>query len=134
MPIGCQDLFKPNVFTLPDKLLRHSAKMRPLKMLKEKKRKKGVKSEQWKNFVIFLKIFLQFSSAEFKSYTVVRKEREEFRKKLINLIIASDEEIAKDDGSFPDAREKEIMRYYYYIKHGIDTVHVAPIDKKVLNK
>ncbi len=69
-----------------------------------------------------------------KSYTIVRREREEFRKKLISLIIASDEEIARDDGTFPDAREKEIMRYCYYIKHGINTVHVAPIDKKVLNK
>ena len=26
------------------------------------------------------------------------------------------------------------MRYYYYIKHGIDTIHVAPLDKKVLNR
>lgn len=26
------------------------------------------------------------------------------------------------------------MRYYYYIKHGIDTVHVAPLDKRVLNR
>lgn len=26
------------------------------------------------------------------------------------------------------------MRYYYYIKHGIDTVHVAPLDKKVLTR
>lgn len=65
---------------------------------------------------------------------MVRKEREEFRKKLISLIISSDEEIARDDGSFPNAKEKEIMRYYYYIKHGIDTVHVAPIDKKVLTR
>lgn len=69
-----------------------------------------------------------------KSYTVVRREREEFRKKLVALIISSEEEIARDDGSFPDAQEKEIMRYYYYIKHGIDTVHVAPIDKKVLDR
>lgn len=72
--------------------------------------------------------------AEVKSYTVVRREREEFRKKLVGLIISSEEEIARDDGSFPDAQEKEIMRYYYYIKHGIDTVHVAPIDKKVLDR
>lgn len=64
----------------------------------------------------------------------MRKEREEFRKKLVGLIISSEEEIARDDGSFPDAKEKEIMRYYYYIKHGIDTVHVAPLDKKVLNR
>ena len=64
----------------------------------------------------------------------MRKEREEFRKKLVSLIISSDEEIARDDGSFPNAKEKEIMRYYYYIKHGINTVHVAPIDKKVLTR
>jgi dynein heavy chain, axonemal len=69
-----------------------------------------------------------------KSYTVVRREREEFRKKLVGLIISSEGEIARDDGSFPDAQEKEIMRYYYYIKHGIDTVHVAPLDKRVLNR
>lgn len=69
-----------------------------------------------------------------KSYSIVRKEREEFRKKLVGLIISSEEEIARDDGSFPDAQEKEIMRYYYYIKHGIDTVHVAPLDKRVLNR
>lgn len=69
-----------------------------------------------------------------KSYTVVRREREEFRKKLVGLIISSEEEIARDDGSFPDAQEKEIMRYYYYIKHGIDTIHVAPLDKRVLNR
>jgi dynein heavy chain, axonemal len=75
-----------------------------------------------------------FSSSEVKSYTVVRREREEFRKKLVGLIISSEEEIARDDGSFPDAQEKEIMRYYYYIKHGIDTVHVAPLDKRVLNR
>lgn len=50
------------------------------------------------------------------------------------MIISSEEEIARDDGSFPDAEEKEIMRYYYYIKHGIDTVHVAPLDKRVLNR
>lgn len=69
-----------------------------------------------------------------KSYTVVRREREEFRKKLVSLIISSEEEIARDDGSFPDAQEKEVMRYYYYIKHGIDTIHVAPLDKRVLNR
>lgn len=64
----------------------------------------------------------------------MRREREEFRKKLVGLIISSEEEIARDDGTFPDAQEKEIMRYYYYIKHGIDTIHVAPLDKRVLSR
>jgi dynein heavy chain, axonemal len=26
------------------------------------------------------------------------------------------------------------MRYYYYIKHGIDTIHVAPLDKRLLGR
>jgi hypothetical protein len=46
LPLACQDLFKPNVFSLPEKLLKHSAKMKPLKGPHEKsKKKKGVKSE-----------------------------------------------------------------------------------------
>lgn len=75
-----------------------------------------------------------FFFIERKSYTEVRKEREEFRKRLIDLIISKDEEYANDDDTFPNAHERETMRYYYYIKHGIDTAHVAPIDKKVLNR
>lgn len=79
------------------------------------------RSEEWVNESIQANSFLDFLHlpVEVKSYTVVRKEREEFRKKLVSLIISSEEEIARDDGSFPDAQEKEIMRYYYYIKHGI---------------
>lgn len=42
--------------------------------------------------------------------------------------------IKKDDSAFPadaipSAEEMEVLRYYYYIHNGIDTVHVAPIDK-----
>lgn len=38
-----------------------------------------------------------------------------------------------DDKAFPEdavpsAEEMEVLRYYYYIHNGIDTVHVAPID------
>ncbi|KAL7044814.1 hypothetical protein ACKWTF_002067 [Chironomus riparius] len=114
LPTSPLDLSRPNIFSLPEKLLKHSAKLKPLKGPHERRTKKATK--------------------KVKSYTIVRKEREEFRKKLVNLIISSEEEIARDDGSFPDAKEKEIMRYYYYIKHGIDTVHVAPLDKKVLTR
>lgn len=31
-------------------------------------------------------------------------------------------------------KEKEYMRYHYYIHHGIDTVHVSPLDDLVLNR
>lgn len=133
MPASCYDLMRPNVFSLPDKLLRHSAKLKPLRGPHERKTKKGVKSEFLIRKNRFSFIFI-VPLTEVKSYTVVRREREEFRKKLVSLIISSEEEIARDDGSFPDAQEKEIMRYYYYIKHGIDTVHVAPLDKRVLNR
>lgn len=34
----------------------------------------------------------------------------------------------------PTEEEKEMLRYYYYVKHGVDTVHVAPLDEKVLGR
>lgn len=34
----------------------------------------------------------------------------------------------------PNAEEREVLRYYYYIRHGVDTIHVAPLDQKVLDK
>lgn len=47
----------------------------------------------------------------------------------------------REDGSsntayedIPTDEEKEMLRYYYYVKHGVDTVHVAPLDEKVLAK
>lgn len=45
MPVSTYDLLKPNVFSLPEKLLRHSAKLKPLRGPHERKRKKGVKSK-----------------------------------------------------------------------------------------
>lgn len=45
MPVSCFDLLKPNIFSLPEKLLRHSAKLRPIKGPHEKTKKKGVKSQ-----------------------------------------------------------------------------------------
>lgn len=78
----------------------------------------------------------------------MRLERENFRKKLVELIARKDDEAttatinddgasgaAMDwDGEFPNQQEKEVLRYYYYIKHGIDTIHVSPMSKKVLNR
>lgn len=63
----------------------------------------------------------------------MRKEREEFRKCLVSLIMSKPNE-DRNDNSFPNAEEKQLLRYYYYIKHGIDTAHVAPMDKRILNK
>jgi dynein heavy chain len=62
----------------------------------------------------------------------MRKEREEYRKRLVKLILKKDEEVP---GSFqiPTPEEKEVLRYYYYIHHGIDTVHVPPLEQAWLN-
>ncbi|ERL86097.1 hypothetical protein D910_03511 [Dendroctonus ponderosae] len=68
-----------------------------------------------------------------KSYTALRKQREEFRQRLVKLITnVQEDEMDIDD--IPNAQEKEMLRYYYYVKHGVDTVHVAPLDEKVLNR
>jgi hypothetical protein len=58
MPASCFDLLKPNTFSLPDKLLRHSAKLKPLRGPHERKTKKGVKSK--------------FLSIKQKSYKIVK--------------------------------------------------------------
>uniref|UniRef100_A0A1A9UMG0 Dynein axonemal heavy chain 7 n=1 Tax=Glossina austeni TaxID=7395 RepID=A0A1A9UMG0_GLOAU len=71
------------------------------------------------------------------SYMQMRLERENFRKKLVELIACNEAEdkvpSAMDlEAEFPNNEEKEILRYYCYIKHGIDTIHVAPMNKKIL--
>ncbi|XP_049773091.1 dynein axonemal heavy chain 7 [Schistocerca cancellata] len=59
----------------------------------------------------------------------MRKEREEFRKKLVNLILKKEGGDTSYDDSL-SAEEKEVLRYYYYIHHGIDTVHVPPLENE----
>lgn len=75
------------------------------------------------------------------SYMQMRLERENFRKKLVELIARKDDDDVVENASaidleaeFPNKDEKEVLRYYYYIKHGIDTIHVSPMSKKVLNR
>ena len=45
LPTSSFDLSRPNIFSLPEKLLKHSPKLKPLKGPHEKKVKKGVKSK-----------------------------------------------------------------------------------------
>lgn len=63
----------------------------------------------------------------------MRRKREEFRVKLISLIIAKTDEVDKSS-EFPTKDEREILRYYNYIKHGIDTLHVSPMNPKVFKR
>lgn len=69
-----------------------------------------------------------------RSYTQLRKQREEFRKRLVNLIVNAEEGAEPVPDEIPSAEEREILRYYYYIRHGVDTIHVAPLDQAVLDR
>lgn len=44
-----------------------------------------------------------------------------------------DDDQEVNPNEIPSADEREILRYYYYIKYGVDTIHVAPLDQRVLN-
>lgn len=74
--------------------------------------------------VCFLSICIQ---AKRRSYTQLHKEREEFRKRLVILITKRDVE-STSGGVIPSADEAEIWRYYCFIRYGIDTIHIAPIE------
>ncbi|XP_045510942.1 dynein axonemal heavy chain 7 [Colias croceus] len=69
-------------------------------------------------------------SSVMQSFTAMRKAREEFRAKLMNLICQSSP--GEDGDSIPSAEEKNMLRYYYYVRYGIDTIHVAPLDNKII--
>ncbi|KAH8413286.1 hypothetical protein KR009_009673 [Drosophila setifemur] len=73
------------------------------------------------------------------NYMTMRLEREHFRTKLVELILHMDDDqdpelAAQCAIPFPDKDEREVLRYYYYIKHGIDTIHVSPLNKKILKR
>ncbi|XP_044525004.1 dynein axonemal heavy chain 7 [Gracilinanus agilis] len=61
-----------------------------------------------------------------------RKEREVFRSALVNIIMQQDTDVDQtvldEAQGGPSTIEKDILRYYYYIHHGIDTEHVAPME------
>lgn len=62
----------------------------------------------------------------------MRQEREEFRKSIVKLIIRKEENLSGD--IFPNSNERQLLRYYQYIAHGIDACHVAPISKRILKR
>lgn len=65
-----------------------------------------------------------------KSYTAMRKAREEFRAKLMSLICQP--EAVEEADAIPSTEEKNLLRYYYYLRYGIDTIHVAPLDNRII--
>ncbi|XP_030435109.1 dynein heavy chain 7, axonemal-like isoform X1 [Gopherus evgoodei] len=66
-----------------------------------------------------------------------KKDRENFRSTLVNIIMQQDftlqqpvslHETQSPRTGSPTPIEKDILKYYYYIQHGIDTEHVAPME------
>ncbi|XP_044750345.1 dynein axonemal heavy chain 7-like [Coccinella septempunctata] len=65
----------------------------------------------------------------------MRRQREEFRKRLVDIIVGrkSPDEVI-DPNEIPSPAEKDILRYYYYVQCGVDTIHVSPLDDSVLQR
>ncbi|GAB0099121.1 Dynein heavy chain [Sergentomyia squamirostris] len=97
-----------NIFSLPQKELTH------LKTTKSTRSKLSVKYEKK------------------KSYTALRIQREKFRVRILELITRGKSNDFKS--GFPSTKDEEFFRFYHYIQHGIDTVHIASLDKKVLSR
>ena len=79
------------------------------------------------------KHFLAFHP--YRSYTEARKDREKFRKRLVEVIMHRDEWDDEDEepkwaGAPLTTKEKDMLRYYYYIHNGIDTRYVASINQR----
>lgn len=62
----------------------------------------------------------------------MRQEREGFRESIVKWIIREAEDL--NDDIFPNSKERQLLRYYQYIAHGIDACHVAPINKRILKR
>ncbi|XP_009641827.1 dynein heavy chain 7, axonemal [Egretta garzetta] len=82
------------------------------------------------------------STSTLQSSSHLKKNDESFRSALVNIILQqdlTDEQLPSLDGThLPRADssiliEKDILKYYYYIRHGIDTANVAPMDESWLD-
>ncbi|XP_070188303.1 dynein axonemal heavy chain 7-like isoform X3 [Littorina saxatilis] len=80
-------------------------------------------------------------SGQLDTFKQPKKDRENFRKALVDIILQDDKNLPKTTASSvndeqpstsragsPSSAEKDILRYYYYIHNGIDTEHVAPME------
>ncbi|XP_010562350.1 PREDICTED: dynein heavy chain 7, axonemal [Haliaeetus leucocephalus] len=82
------------------------------------------------------------STSTLQSSSHLKKTHESFRSTLVDIILQEDlteEQLPSLDGTQPPRAdsstpiEKDILKYYYYIHHGIDTANVAPMDESWLD-
>ncbi|XP_026707995.1 dynein heavy chain 7, axonemal [Athene cunicularia] len=81
------------------------------------------------------------STSTFKSSSHLKKTHESFRSALVDILqqdLTEEQLPSLDETQHPKADssipiEKDILKYYYYIRHGIDTANVAPMDESWLD-
>ncbi|KAM6332812.1 dynein axonemal heavy chain 7 [Podargus strigoides] len=82
------------------------------------------------------------STSPLQSSSRLKKEQESFRSALVKILLEQDlteEQLPSLDGTQPPRAdsstpiEKDILKYYYYIHHGIDRANVAPMDESWLD-
>ncbi|XP_034142716.1 dynein heavy chain 7, axonemal isoform X2 [Esox lucius] len=81
-------------------------------------------------------VSLKSSKRHSSSHAQPKKDREHFRSALVSIILqdesASGQIVVEDSkpstSMSPTATEKDILRYYYYIRNGIDTENVAAME------
>uniref|UniRef100_A0A8V0Y274 Dynein axonemal heavy chain 7 n=1 Tax=Gallus gallus TaxID=9031 RepID=A0A8V0Y274_CHICK len=79
------------------------------------------------------------STSKLQTSSHLKKSQERFRNALVNIILQEDiaeEPLNESQPSTADSStpiDKDIVKYYYYIRHGIDTANVAPLDEAWLD-
>ena len=66
-------------------------------------------------------------------YTRLRGENEQFRRQLVDFICNKKAKHTEDHKVIAP-EDQEYLRFQYYVKMGIDTVHIAELDEKVVKK
>uniref|UniRef100_A0A8D8ZEJ7 Dynein heavy chain 7, axonemal n=1 Tax=Cacopsylla melanoneura TaxID=428564 RepID=A0A8D8ZEJ7_9HEMI len=69
-----------------------------------------------------------------KKYSNQIKQRQDFRMNIIDFVMGGREAEAEEDagasGDDLTSREKALLKYYYYIRFGMDTEYISPIDEQ----
>lgn len=64
-------------------------------------------------------------------FTYRRLRREEFRKRIVDIVIKPE---FSEEGDSPFIRDREIGRFYHYIQNGLDTLRAASLAPTTLEK
>ncbi|NXN97801.1 DYH7 protein, partial [Rhinopomastus cyanomelas] len=74
--------------------------------------------------------------SKLRSIRDMKKKREQFRRLLVEILLednSAEEQLDESQSQRAAAVEKDILKYYNYIRHGMDTAHVAPLQESWLD-